>query len=40
MSYGLRSHSFPIWPRLDQHPKCNGELGQAVREALGAMPFG
>jgi hypothetical protein len=32
----LSIHTRPVWPRLDQHPKCSSELGQAVREALGA----
>lgn len=38
MNIGLSAHCRPMWPRLDQHPKCGGELGQAVREALGAVP--
>lgn len=27
-----------LWPRIDRFPKCNGELGQVIRDALGASP--
>jgi hypothetical protein len=39
LNFGLWTHCRPMWPRLDQHPKCNAELGGAVRDALGAAPF-
>jgi hypothetical protein len=39
MNFGLWTSCRPVWPRLDQHPKCDGQLGQAIREALGAVPF-
>jgi hypothetical protein len=39
LNFGLWAHCRPVWPRLDQHPSCNAELGGAIREALGAVPF-
>lgn len=37
MNFGFWTHCNPVWPRLDQHPYCSVELGQVVREALGAV---
>ena len=39
MNFGLLARCSPVWPRLDKHPSCNGELGHAIREAVGAVPF-
>jgi len=39
MNFSLLAYGCPVWPRLDQHPKCrSGELGQAIRKAVGAVP--
>jgi len=40
LNFGLWTHCRPVWPRLDQHPRCNAELGGAIRDALGAIPYG
>ncbi|HUL09835.1 MAG TPA: hypothetical protein VLV76_26120 [Candidatus Acidoferrum sp.] len=39
MNFGFLSYCSAVWPRLDQHPKCVGELGQVIREAVGAVPL-
>jgi hypothetical protein len=39
MNFGLLAQCSPVWPRLDQHPSCNAELGRAIREAVGAVPL-
>jgi hypothetical protein len=37
MGGGFWAYCLPLWPRIDRHPQCSGELGQAIREALGAV---
>jgi len=36
LNTGIWAYSRRMWPRIDNHPNCNQELGRAIREALGA----
>jgi hypothetical protein len=36
MNFGICVYCLPMWPRIDMHPKCDRELGRAIRDAVGA----
>jgi hypothetical protein len=39
MNFTFWTYLRPLWPRIDRSPKCNGELGQVIRDLLGAAPI-
>jgi hypothetical protein len=36
LSAGIWAYCERFWPRIDNHPKCDPQLGRAIKEALGA----